>query len=109
MKIAAALMSLAFAVTPVFAADAPKTEKPKKAPSAAQQAQRNKMKECNVQAAGKKGDERKAFMKQCLSSGHAAATPGMSACESQAAEKKLAGAAKTSFVKKCQADGTAAK
>ena len=29
---------------------------------------------------------------------------GASACESQAAEKKLAGAAKNSFVKKCEAD-----
>lgn len=30
------------------------------------------------------------------------------ACEAQAAEKKLAGAAKTSFVKKCEKDATAA-
>jgi hypothetical protein len=29
---------------------------------------------------------------------------GPSACDAQAAEKKLAGAAKTSFVKKCNAD-----
>ena len=29
-------------------------------------------------------------------------------CEAQAAEKKLAGAAKTSFVKKCEKDATAA-
>jgi hypothetical protein len=31
---------------------------------------------------------------------HAEAT-----CEAKAAEKKLAGAAKTSFIKKCEADG----
>jgi hypothetical protein len=30
-------------------------------------AQQDKMKACNTQAAGKKGDERKAFMKECLS------------------------------------------
>ncbi|KQN67689.1 phosphate starvation-inducible protein PsiF [Duganella sp. Leaf61] len=30
-------------------------------------AQQNKMKTCNAEATGKKGDERKAFMKQCLS------------------------------------------
>jgi len=30
-------------------------------------AQQNKMKECNAQAGDKKGDERKAFMKECLS------------------------------------------
>ena len=29
--------------------------------------QQNKMKECNASAADKKGDERKAFMKECLS------------------------------------------
>ena len=30
--------------------------------------QQNKMGACNKEAAGKKGDERKAFMKECLSS-----------------------------------------
>ena len=29
--------------------------------------QQQKMKDCNAQATDKKGDERKAFMKQCLS------------------------------------------
>ncbi|KAF1029848.1 MAG: hypothetical protein GAK40_00318 [Burkholderia plantarii] len=29
--------------------------------------QQDKMKACNAQAAGKKGDDRKAFMKGCLS------------------------------------------
>lgn len=32
---------------------------------------------------------------------------GPSACDSQAADKKLAGAAKTSFLKKCNADAAA--
>jgi len=36
-------------------------------------AQQNKMKTCNADAAGKKGDERKAFMKECLSAKPAAA------------------------------------
>ena len=31
-----------------------------------QKAQREKMKACNQDAAGKKGDERKAFMSDCL-------------------------------------------
>jgi exonuclease V gamma subunit len=39
------------------------------------------------------------------STGAYAATP---TCDAQAAEKKLAGAAKTSFVKKCEQDATAA-
>jgi photosystem II stability/assembly factor-like uncharacterized protein len=34
--------------------------------------QQDKMKTCNADAAGKKGDERKAFMKECLSSKKAA-------------------------------------
>ena len=34
---------------------------------AAGNAQQDKMKSCNSQAAGKKGDERKTFMKDCLS------------------------------------------
>ena len=63
------------------------------------------MKACNAQATGKAGDERKAFMKECLSGGHAA----NSGCAAQATEKKLAGAAKTSFMKKCEADAQAAK
>ena len=36
-------------------------------------AQQSKMKTCNADATGKKGDERKAFMKQCLSAKPAAA------------------------------------
>ena len=32
-----------------------------------QTAQQDKMKTCNADAKGKKGDERKAFMKECLS------------------------------------------
>ena len=38
-------------------------------------AQQNKMKTCNAEATGKKGDERKAFMKQCLSAKPATPAP----------------------------------
>ena len=47
----------------------------------------------------------------CLSTPAFAADPAPAAggaCETQATEKKLAGAAKTSFVKKCQKDAMAA-
>ncbi len=37
------------------------------AKSAAKSAQQEKMKACNADAKGKKGDERKAFMTECLS------------------------------------------
>jgi len=36
------------------------------APVMAESTQQNRMKECNVQASGKTGDERKAFMSSCL-------------------------------------------
>ena len=44
---------------------------PKKEPTPAQKAQRERMKTCNQEAKTQslKGDARKAFMKQCLSSG----------------------------------------
>jgi psiF repeat len=44
-----------------------KTAASDKAPSDAQKAQQDKMKMCNQQAGDKKGDERQAFMKTCLS------------------------------------------
>ena len=46
----------------------------------------------------------------CLSTSTFAADKAASACEAKAADKKLAGAAKNSFVKKCEKDaGGAAK
>ena len=69
----------------------------------AKTAQQSKMGTCNKDAEGKKGDERKAFMKECLSAKKEDAGPS-AACEKAAADKKLAGAAKTSNIKKCMAD-----
>jgi hypothetical protein len=74
--------------------------------------QQNKMKTCNVDAKSKelKGDARKSFMKECLStkSGDAKADSAASpVCEKSAADKKLHGAAKKAHVKKCMADGAA--
>ena len=60
MKKLIALMALGvFAVggSPAFAADHP---------------QQSRMKDCNVKAKGKKGDERRQFMSTCLSSKNAA-------------------------------------
>ena len=69
----------------------------------AKTAQQSKMGACNKDADGKKGDERKAFMKECLSAKKQVSAP-VAACEKASAEKKLAGAAKASFEKKCIAD-----
>lgn len=81
--------------------------------------QQEKMKGCNkeAKAAGMKGDERKAFMKKCLSKdyvlksgGSATAAPSaaavqqqdkMKACSSQAAAKGLAGDGRKNFISAC--------
>lgn len=89
-------LGLAFALNPVHADD--------KAPTA----QQNKMAACNKEAGDRKGDARKQFMSQCLSAKPAAAEPradaGASSCEKMAADKNLHGAAKGSFMKKCERD-----
>lgn len=58
------------------------------APAAALTPQQVKMKTCNAQAKGKKGDERRAFMKGCLSNkpaaAPAAATPAAAASQAAA-------------------------
>jgi hypothetical protein len=72
--------------------------------------QQDKMKACNAEAKGKKGDERKAMMKECLAAKptDATAAPGSAACDKSAADKKLHGAAAKSHVKKCMADAASA-
>jgi len=73
--------------------------------------QQTRMKSCNQEAGSKalKGDERKAFMKGCLSGKSAEAPAANAECQNKAAEKKLAGAAKNSFLKKCEADAKGAQ
>ena len=77
-------------------------------------AQQTKMGTCNKDATGKTGADRKAFMKECLSAkptamaGAPAAATSSPACEKSAADKKLAGAAKKSHIKKCMTDAGAA-
>lgn len=71
-------------------------------------AQQEKMKQCNAQAAGKKGDERKAFMKDCLSakkteevSAKTAQQDKMKSCNQEAGEKNLKGAERKTFMSEC--------
>ncbi len=69
--------------------------------------QQNKMKTCNAEAKDKKGDERKAFMKECLSAKPAApAADGatgqqnkMKTCNADAKDKK--GDDRKKFMKEC--------
>nr|WP_118181417.1 PsiF family protein [Paraburkholderia phosphatilytica] len=75
------------------------------APTFAQNSQQSKMTTCNQQAGDKKGDDRKAFMKDCLSAKPAAAAAPMTqqqkmtACNQQAAGKK--GDDRKAFMKTC--------
>jgi hypothetical protein len=66
-------------------------------------AQQSKMVTCNADAAGKKGDERKSFMKDCLSAKPAKVmTPQqekMKACNTDATGKK--GDERKTFMKTC--------
>ncbi len=100
-------MSLSLAMGAAQAADAP-----------AKTAQQNKMGACNKEAGAKKGDERKAFMKDCLSAQPAAAASApaaaasapnkkvaqqekMKSCNKDAGEKKLKGEVRKAFMKEC--------
>lgn len=73
-------------------------------------AQQEKMKACNAEAKekDKKGDERKAFMKECLSAKKEEATPAktaqqdkMKTCNGEAKTKALKGAERKKFMSEC--------
>lgn len=76
-------------------------------PALAETAQQNKMKSCNAEAGDKKGDERKAFMKECLSkdseekgsAAQQAQREKMKSCNASAADKK--GDERKAFMKDC--------
>lgn len=94
-KILAACLAAVVAVS-AYAADTP--PKPKTA-------QQSKMTTCNADATGKKGDERKAFMKDCLSNKPAAPAKPMTqqdkmkGCNADATGKK--GDDRKAFMKSC--------
>jgi len=76
------------------------------AADSAMTAQQSKMGTCNKAAGDKKGDERKAFMKDCLSAKPAAAAPAkmtqqekMKSCNTEAAGKK--GDERKAFMSTC--------
>ena len=66
--------------------------------------QQSKMGECNKDAADKKGDERKAFMKSCLSAKPAAPVTQqgkMKSCNADPKAKAAKGDARKVFMKEC--------
>ena len=102
MKPGMAVAAFMFAACAVHAAD-----QEKKAPSPAQQAQQERMKACNAEAAAKelKGDERKSFMSDCLSAksapGSTAQQNKMKTCNAEAGSKALKGDARKKFMSEC--------
>lgn len=68
-------------------------------PSPAQKAQQLRMAQCNKDAEGKSGDERKAFMKECLSTKKETQQDKMKTCNAQAEGKK--GDERKAFMKEC--------
>ena len=77
-------------------------------PALAANEQQNKMAICNKDATGKKGDERKAFMKECLSSKPAAAAgPAPAAAAAEAAP--AAGNSQQNKMATCNKEATGKK
>jgi hypothetical protein len=110
-------LALAFALAlgcgTAFAQDTTTTAKPAK-PVAAEPttskpmtAQQQRMVDCNKQATGKTGDDRKTFMSSCLK-GETAAAPAhqtqqekMKTCSADAKTKALKGDARKTFMSTC--------
>jgi hypothetical protein len=78
------------------------------APAAAEKtptAQQNRMKACNEEAGDQKGEQRKAFMKRCLSGaqpdGRVKQQEKMKSCNKAAGDKALKGDERKQFMSEC--------
>ena len=79
-------------------------------PALAANEQQNKMAICNKDATGKKGDERKAFMKECLSSKPAAPAAAPAPAAAAAAEAApAAGNSQQNKMATCNKEATGKK
>lgn len=87
------ILSVAFAFglasAPAHAADGDKTP------------QEARMAMCNNNAVGKKGDERRAFMKECLGAKKDSQQSKMKTCNASAGAKSLKGDERKGFMKEC--------
>ena len=63
--------------------------------------QQTKMATCNTEAGDKKGDERKAFMKTCLSAKKPTQQDKMKACNADPKAKAAKGDERKAFMKEC--------
>ena len=87
-------LSFGLLSAPAHAADGEKT------------AQQSKMGMCNKDAGEKKGDERKMFMKECLSAKKVSQQGKMKTCNADAGAKKLKGDERKGFMKECLSKST---
>ena len=76
-------------------------EAPGMAASGAMTKQQSKMGDCNKAAGEKKGDERKAFMKTCLSHKKTTQQDKMKSCNADPKAKTLKGDERKAFMKEC--------
>ncbi len=77
---------------------------PSQAAEKAMSSQNKRMSECNTQATGKKGDERKAFMSTCLKGDKAHAQTQqekMKTCNADAGTQHLKGDERKTFMSTC--------
>lgn len=98
LSLMVASVALAFAASTAFAA--PQDAAP------AKNSQQQRMTDCNKQATGKTGDDRKAFMSSCLKGQSAAPTKmtqqeKMKACNADPQAKSLKGDARKQFMSTC--------
>ena len=94
-------LSVACLSTNAFAAAHKEAPDMAKAASAPMGKQQTKMAECNKDAGEKKGDERKAFMKTCLTSKKVAQQEKMKACNADPKAKATKGDERKAFMKSC--------
>ena len=92
---------LAATLTLMLASVACAADKPAREASPAQKAQQMRMKECNADATGKKGDERKAFMSSCLTEKKASQQDKMTTCNKEAGDKQMKGDERKAFMSDC--------
>ena len=98
MRLAALACTLALAAAPALA------NTHKEAPgmnAGGMTKQQSKMGTCNTQAGEKKGDDRKSFMKECLSAEKVSQQDKMKKCNADASATAKKGDERKSFMKKC--------
>ena len=94
-------LSVACLSAPAFATSHKEAPDMAKGASAPMGMQQSKMGECNKDAGDKKGDERKMFMKTCLSAKKVTQQSKMTSCNADPKAKATKGDERKAFMKEC--------